>query len=68
MLEKFDKPFRTSFGDNDPVTAGMETVLQDRVAGAKGIDHVTIEGAGHFLQEEQGELVAREMIDFIRST
>jgi haloalkane dehalogenase len=68
VLEQFDKPFRTSFSDGDPVTAGMHTVLEDRIAGAKGIDHVTIEGAGHFLQEDQGELVAREMISFIQST
>jgi hypothetical protein len=44
VLEAFDKPFRTSFSDNDPVTAGMDKVLQDRVAGAKGVDHVTIDG------------------------
>ena len=34
---------------------------------AKGIDHVTTEGTGHFLQEEKGELVAGEMIKFIRA-
>jgi haloalkane dehalogenase len=66
-LSAFDRPFLTSFSDSDPVTAGMEKVLQARVAGAKGVDHVTIRGAGHFLQEEQGETVAQAMIDFIRA-
>lgn len=68
ILEKFDKPFLTSFADSDPVTAGAEKILQARVAGAKGVAHVTIEGAGHFLQEDKGEVVAQEMIEFIRST
>ena len=68
VLAAFDRPFLTAFSDRDPVTAGMHRVLQERVAGAKGIDHVTIEGTGHFLQEEKGELVAGEMIKFIRAT
>lgn len=66
-LAAFDRPFLTSFSDRDPVTAGMDKILRDRIAGAKGVSHVTIRGAGHFLQEEQGEAVAKAMIDFIRS-
>ena len=66
-LEAFDKPFLTAFSDGDPVTAGMHEVLQKRVAGAQGVDHVTIRGAGHFLQEDKGEEVARAVIDFIRA-
>ena len=66
VLAKFDRPFMTSFSDGDPVTAGMHTVLQDRVAGAKGVEHVTIRGAGHFLQEDKGEDCANAMIEFIR--
>jgi haloalkane dehalogenase len=64
-LERFERPFMTSFADNDPVTAGMEKVFQQRVPGAKGVRHVTIKGAGHFLQENAGPEVAREMIAFI---
>jgi len=67
VLSAFDRPFLTSFSDGDPVTAGMHQVLQERIAGAKGVDHVTIAGAGHFLQEEKGEAVAAAMIDFIRA-
>jgi haloalkane dehalogenase len=65
-LETFEKPFRTSFADNDPVSAGAEKPLQARIPGARGVDHITIEGAGHFLQETQGPQVARAMIDFMR--
>ena len=64
-LAAFDRPFLTSFSDSDPVTAGMYKVLQERIAGAKGVDHVTIKGAGHFLQEDKGEDVANAMLAFI---
>jgi haloalkane dehalogenase len=67
VLAAFDRPFLTSFSDRDPVTAGQDKRFQDEVAGAKGVDHVTIQGAGHFLQEEKGEVVAKAMIDFIRA-
>lgn len=65
VLSSFDRPFMTAFSDGDPVTAGGEKTFQERVAGAKRVDHVTIEGAGHFLQEEKGEVIAKSMIDFI---
>ena len=65
MLECFERPFRTSFSDSDPVTAGLEQVFQARVPGAKNVEHVTIAGAGHFLQEDAGPQVAREMIAFM---
>jgi haloalkane dehalogenase len=68
VLAAFDKPFLTAFSDSDPVTAGMEKVLQERVAGAKAVEHVTIRGAGHFLQEDKGPEVAQAVIDFVRST
>ena len=67
VLSKFDRPVLTAFSDGDPVTAGGYKPIQDRIAGAKGVDHVTIEGAGHFLQEEKGPVVAQAMIDFIRA-
>jgi haloalkane dehalogenase len=68
VLAAFEKPFLTSFSDNDPVTAGMEKPLQERIAGARKVEHVTIRGAAHFLQEEKGPEVAQAMIDFIRRT
>jgi haloalkane dehalogenase len=68
VLAALDKPFLTAFSDSDPVTAGMEKVLQERVAGAKAVEHVTIRGAGHFLQEDKGPEVAQAVIDFVRST
>jgi len=67
QLEAFDRPFFTCFSDRDAVTAGLHASFQQRVAGAKGVAHVTIRGAGHFLQEEKGEEVANAVVDFIRA-
>ncbi len=68
VLEAFDKPFLTAFSDSDPVTAGADRPFRERVPGAKGVDHTTIEGAGHFLQEDQGEDLARVIANFIDAT
>jgi len=40
-------------------------VFQRRVPGAQGQPHTTIEGAGHFLQEDAGEQLARVVADFV---
>jgi pimeloyl-ACP methyl ester carboxylesterase len=58
-LERFEKPFLTAFSDLDPITRGMETVLQKRIPGARGRPHPTICGGGHFLQEDRGGDLAR---------
>jgi haloalkane dehalogenase len=68
VLEQWDKPFLTAFSDSDPITAGAEKVFQSVVPGARGREHPTITGAGHFLQEDKGEELAAAIVDFIRST
>ena len=68
VLEAFGKPFVTAFSDGDPVSRGGEKVFQERVRGARGREHVTIRGAGHFLQEDKGEDVAAAVLQFIRET
>ncbi len=65
VLEKFEKPVLTAFSDGDPVTKGGEVVFQDRIPGAKGIEHVTIKGGGHFLQEDCPEQLSEAIINFI---
>ena len=51
VLSAFDKPFITTFSDNDPVTKGGDLVFQKFIPGTKGQAHVTLKG-GHFLQED----------------
>jgi haloalkane dehalogenase len=68
VLESWDKPFLTAFSDSDPITAGGDRYLQSRIPGTKGQPHSTIRGAGHFLQEDKGEDLARVCVDFIRGS
>ncbi len=65
VLEAWDKPLITCFSDSDPVTAGGERVFQERVPGAAGQPHVTIERAAHFFQEDGAEQLAHVLIDAI---
>jgi haloalkane dehalogenase len=67
-LERCEKPFLTAFSDRDPVTRGAEATLQQRIPGASGQSHVTIEGGGHFLQEDCGEALGKVVVDFVRRT
>jgi haloalkane dehalogenase len=68
VLRRWDKPFLTAFSDSDPITAGADRVLQSDIPGAGGRPHTTIRGAGHFLQEDRGEELARVIVDFVGST
>lgn len=65
-LARWDKPFLTAFGDGDPITRGGDEVLQQRIPGAVGQPHTTIEGAGHFIQEDKGEELAGVIVDWMR--
>jgi len=67
-LERFEKPFLTAFSDGDPITRGGDAIFQARVPGAKGRSHVTIAGAGHFLQEDRGAELARAVVDFLAAS
>jgi len=67
-LERYEKPFLTAFSDSDPITRGGEAVFQKRIPGARGRTHVTIEGGGHFLQEDKGEELAEVVVRFARDT
>lgn len=68
VLERWEKPFLCAFSDSDPITAGADKVFRARIPGAAGRPHTTITAAGHFLQEDKGEELARVVVDFVRST
>lgn len=65
VLAGFEAPFLTAFSDEDPGTRGWAEVLQEHVPGAKGHAHITIEGAGHFLQEDRGTELADAVARFV---
>ncbi|MBM4270522.1 MAG: alpha/beta fold hydrolase [Deltaproteobacteria bacterium] len=68
VLRRFERPFLTAFSDGDPVTAGLERRFQEEVEGARGLAHPTLRGAGHFVQEDAGEELARIVLDLIAAT
>jgi haloalkane dehalogenase len=66
VLRTLDTPVLTAFSDGDPITAGGERYLQSAIPGAAGRPHTTIEGGGHFLQEDRGEQLAQVVVDWLR--
>lgn len=68
VLETFDRPFLTAFGDSDPITRGAEKALQSRIPGAAGQEHRLVAGGGHFIQEDRGPELAGIVVDFTAAT
>jgi len=68
VLLGFERPWLCAFSDADPVTKGGERAFVDRIPGAAGQPHTTIEGGGHFLQEDRGPELARVIVDWIAAT
>jgi haloalkane dehalogenase len=68
VLRRWKKPFLTAFSDSDPITRGGDSFLQEAIPGAQGQPHTTIVGAGHFLQEDKGEELARVVVGFIKGS
>ncbi len=62
-LSTWDKPFLVAFSDQDPITGPVAPFLARTVPGART---VTIPGAGHFLQEDNGADLAAALADFVR--
>ncbi|WP_431969618.1 haloalkane dehalogenase [Nocardia sp. bgisy134] len=58
-------PMLVAFSDSDPITGPMGGILQTEMRGAHGIEHPVIRGAGHFLQEDAGEELARHVVEFL---
>jgi haloalkane dehalogenase len=65
VLSTFTKPFLCCYSDSDPITKGADRKFLAEVPGTKGQAHVTIEGGGHFLQEEKGFELATVLNQFI---
>lgn len=65
-LAAYDRPFLTLFGEDDPITKGAEKVLIERIAGARGLPHRTMQTCGHFCQEDQPEALSQGVIETAR--
>ena len=70
-LGQFTKPFLTIWGDNDSGNLGQPIIQQaliEHIPGSEGWDHVRLEEASHFLQDDQGAEIARRINEFIAAT
>jgi len=68
VLETWTRPWLCAFSDGDPITAGADRAVLERVPGTKGMPHTTITGGGHFLQEDRGPELAEVVARFVAAT
>jgi haloalkane dehalogenase len=64
-LGRFEKPFLTLFGAQDPVTKGGEKGLIEHVPGARGQKHHVFPDASHFIQEDEPKALVERILAFI---
>ncbi len=64
-LGRFERPFLTLFGTDDPILGKGARTLIAHVPGAKGQPHESLRG-NHFVQEDQGPHLARAMIRWMQ--
>ena len=66
-LQAFERPFLTLWGERDPILGSemLQTRFIENVPGAEGQPHDRFADAGHFLQEDRGEEIARRMVELI---
>ena len=68
VLGRFDRPFLCAFSDQDAITGGGDGPMKKAIPGTAGQPHTTIEGGGHFLQEDRGPELAAVVASFIAGT
>jgi len=66
VLGRWEKPFITLFGKNDPILGGADKPLQNHIPGAKGQPHERFWG-GHFIQEDRGDYLATAIVNWMNA-
>ena len=67
-LREWRRPFLCAFSDSDPITRGADALFESVIPGCAGLDHPTIRGAAHFVQEDRGEELGQIVAEFVAST
>jgi len=64
-LSEYEKPWLCLFGDSDPITKGGDKVFRKLIPGCADQPHTLIEGGGHFIQEDRGEELAENILNWL---
>jgi haloalkane dehalogenase len=67
-LRRWERPFLCAYSDGDPITRGADRLFLERVPGCAGQPHTTIEGGGHFVQEDRPDQLAEVVAAFSEPT
>ncbi len=67
-LAGWDKPALVMFSDGDPITKGGDGFFRELIPTAKQQPEIIIQGGGHFLQEDKGEEIAENIVEFMQRT
>jgi haloalkane dehalogenase len=65
FLKTWDRPAIVLFAEGDPVLGGAHNFFRRLIPTAREHPKINIEPASHFLQEDQGELIATHILDFM---
>jgi len=66
FLTQWTKPALVMFSDADPITRGHDQFFLKTIPTSAQAPPVTISDAGHFLQEDKGEEIAKHIVAFVQ--
>ncbi len=66
VLSKWNKPALVLFSDKDKILGGLEKFFYKLIPSTQEQQKIIIKNAGHFLQEEKGEEIAKYIDKFMR--